>query len=222
MQSCLRTTFWWLLLALPACGEAFAVSGATGGGGSGGVTSSQGGGGSGGQGGAATSVSAGGTGGAGGCAPRGSGDCDACLLESCGDAYCACDEASGCIDLLDCYASAPSSPPSVAYLQFCWQNNAGSIATAGNLLACGGNVCADLCDLAPVSDCSGCLYENCPKEVNGCFSLYDCTALLECVGACAEGDSPCATGCAIDHQAGAQPAASLDECSQKTCADSCN
>jgi len=204
-----------LLWALSGCGESFVGSASTAGtggaGAQGGATSNQGGGGNGGE--------TGSTGGSGPtCGANGQGGCDACLFESCAAAYCACDDANGCFDLIGCYAGSPA--PSFSYLQTCWQKHGAGIAAAGSLLACGGGACG-ACEIMPVGECPACMYEQCPQEVNACFALSDCSGLLKCVDDCAEGDDACLTDCAVTYQAGSQLAGDLNGCIQDKCVDAC-
>jgi len=69
--------------------------------------------------------------------------------------------------------------------------------------------------------CNTCLVQNCCSQAQACANSSECIALLNCINACAMGDTACENNCGTQHQSGVAPYNAVGMCMQSNCTTAC-
>ena len=168
-----------------------------------------------GSGASSSSSSGSGTGGAMGCAGLGDA-CSDCAFGACNALYCTCYDNPACGALVACAQTC--APGDTGCAQNCLTQNQAGISDALLLGNCAAGGCAADCPTATVlSPCESCAFTNCEQQMNTCLANAECTALIECVQGCSDGDDICLAGCAIEHGDGQNDAEAVQNCVASPC-----
>lgn len=207
-------------------GTGTAGSGGTGG--AGGMGGAGGAGGLGGMGGAGGGM--GGAGGAGGMGGAGGGSqacmqpadgCAACMFQQCNVAYCDCAGEPACLGMIPCLQACPAMDQ--ACVQSCYQKNSLGFGEFLVTSSCAGTLCAPSCPGAEmIGACELCLGQQCEQQFEACIGNPECTALIDCLQACPQGNMSCQQGCLQQHAGGAIQAQQLNQCATMSCGNVCN
>lgn len=152
---------------------------------------------------------------------QGLGDpCTDCSAQQCHDLYCGCYDDAVCGALVACAQGC--APNDTACSQACLTANESAISKAALLSDCAAISCSGLCPGATqLVPCEKCAAQSCEAQLNACVANPECTALVECVLACPQGDDFCAGGCYFDHSDGQDDATALQDCTSNACPGQC-
>ncbi|MDI1479991.1 hypothetical protein [Polyangium sp. y55x31] len=200
------------------------TAGSGGTGGAGGMGGAGGAGGMGGMGGAGGGM--GGTGGGGAPACMQPSDpnpesCRVCMYQQCNLAYCDCATEPACVEIIPCLEAC--GPMDQACAEACFQKNSLGFAEFVIQGSCASTLCAPSCPNADdIGSCELCLAQQCEQQFEACIGNPECTALIDCLQACPQGNMSCQQGCLQQHAGGAIQAQQLNQCATMSCGNVCN
>jgi hypothetical protein len=87
-------------------------------------------------------------------------------------------------------------------------------SSGGNLAACGMNSTGN-------TACDQCLVTNCCSQFHACAAEPQCKEVLNCAGACAQGDKTCVNSCEQQYPQGTPPAQAAANCWVQSCNTAC-
>ncbi|MFO0550657.1 MAG: hypothetical protein U0271_19845 [Polyangiaceae bacterium] len=148
--------------------------------------------------------------------------CAACISVSCPTVWCGCYNNPECGALFVC--TSQCQPDDTACHQACYSAHPDGISDAVLAADCAADPCSADCPQAgdPLPPCQECLYSGCADEMNACVAEAECSALYQCLTACAPGQLSCQQACYDNHAAGVQPLEAVLNCSMSACPDVCN
>jgi len=164
--------------------------------------------------------------------------CEACVDESCGQQWQACEQDAECVALDECGAACQDD----ACYEQCDQSHPTGVEPLMAFYQCLDAQCADPCggadpgdqdpgdqdpgDQDPGADpdqaaCEQCARASCGAGIDACEQDADCTALLGCYDGCGEQDENCWIGCETDHPTGTDLYFAFLDCLSTSCNAPC-
>ena len=174
----------------------------------------------GGTGGSATG-GGGGTAGASGCGftMKSSTACDNCDKTKCGSQCAACTASTDCTDFVTCIQACTTD----ACITDCQTKHSAGSTIMTTWDSCLSSSCATDCPNCNLTTndttCDGCFQSKCVTQCAACTA--ECLAVIQCVGKCTSGDTPCEDACATAHPTGVDPANAFASCMQQQCTTEC-